>query len=53
MSLLFQLIQNIRLKLLRRLNEIDDVLLVNQRSVSIRNMENVLVKVVRVVETRF
>lgn len=53
MSLLFQLIQNIRLKLLRRLNEIDDVLLVNQRRVSIRNMENVLVKVVRVVETRF
>ena len=53
MSLLFQLIQNIRLKLLRRLNEIDDVLLVNQRSVSIRNMEIVLVKVVRVVETRF
>ena len=53
MSLLFQLIQNIRLKLLRRLNEIDDVLLVNQRRVSIRNMEIVLVKVVRVVETRF
>lgn len=53
MSLLFQLIQNIRLKLLRQLNEIDGVLLVNQRRVSIRNMENVLVKVVRVVETRF
>ena len=53
MSLLFQLIQNIRLKLLRRLNEIDDVLLVNQRRVFIRNMEIVLVKVVRVVETRF
>ena len=53
MSLLFQLIQKIRLKLLRRLNEIDDVLLVNQRRVFIRNTEIVLVKVVRVVETRF
>lgn len=52
-SLLLQMIQNVRLKLVKRLNDIEDVLLVNQRRVFIRNTENVLVKVIQIVATRF
>lgn len=52
-SLLLQMIQNVRLKLVKRLNDIEDVLLVNQRRVFIRNTEIVLVKVIQVVATRF
>lgn len=52
-SLLLQMIQNVRLKLVKRLNDIEDVLLVNQRRVFIRNTEIVLVKVIQIVATRF